>query len=104
MKNWFFKLLICLDYFANVLAPASRPGMTISAHAAMAALDFRPWGIWLSKLLGRLERDHCTQAVLGDINRARDVINELLPYVPVVERRAMVERMRSELEQHGPTA
>jgi hypothetical protein len=86
MIHWLWKLLICLDYFGNILAPASRPGMTISAHAAMAALDGHTWGKWLSALLGRVEKDHCALALVGDADRAVDVLGELWRYLPAGEK------------------
>lgn len=81
MKNWILKVLIAGDYFLNAFAPASPAGMTISSHAAMARADGRTWGRVLANALDRIQKDHCNLSMIGDIGRAKAVVNELEPYV-----------------------
>jgi len=97
MRRWLWKLLICIDYLANAFAPTSRAGMTISAHAGMAAIDGRAWGKIASSLLGRVQPDHCAFALVGDADRAKDVLRELWRYLPEAERTRIAARLGSYL-------
>jgi hypothetical protein len=75
------KVLIALDELGNAFGPASQDGMTISAHAGMAAADGKLWGRILSYLLNVLQKDHCKQAMQHDYERAALVMAELKPYL-----------------------
>lgn len=70
---------LAFDMFWNVLS-GGRVGVTISSRAGVAATQGKKWGILLSWFLDKLEKDHCTLAIQGDIDRAKAVIAELSPY------------------------
>lgn len=71
LKSSLFNVLLGLDLGAGGLGGI--PGITISAHAGMAALDGSRRGRLAATLIDSLtlKRGHCYGAVLGDLARAQ---------------------------------
>jgi hypothetical protein len=84
--KFLIKILIAFDYLCNAFAPASIPGMTISSHAGMAAMDGRLWGKIAAGVLNKIQTDHCALAMQNDSKRSQAVIDELKPYLAQLER------------------
>lgn len=81
MRARILKIAIAFDQFLDALGPASLPGVTISAHACMADIDGRRWGVILSRLLDAVQKGHCEAAMRNDYARAQAVIDEIGPYI-----------------------
>ena len=58
-----------------------RPDITISTECGLAAIDGKLWGKWMCKFLGWLDTNHCPTAIQADIDRAKNVIAYLTPYL-----------------------
>jgi hypothetical protein len=75
-------VLIAADQLLNAIF-RGMPNQTISSRAADARGAGRRWGCVLCGWLDKLDMNHCEKARLGDIRRARHVIDDLsdIPHV-----------------------
>ena len=67
------------DMFWNVMTGGGIDE-TISSRAGVAAIQGKKWGKLLAWCLGKLEANHCTLAIEGDIDRAKALLVALAPY------------------------
>lgn len=78
-QTYIFKCLLYLDILAGSLLWRD-PGMTISTRCGLALREpskhNAPWR-WLGRALNWLQKDHCEQAIQGDILRAQQTVNFL---------------------------
>jgi hypothetical protein len=73
-EGYLHRLLVGLDQFLNVVCDG-RPDETISARAARAAEQGKPWGVELSRALNLFETNHGVKAQAGDLERAMAVMS-----------------------------
>lgn len=69
--SYFLRFWLAFDLFAQALLNRGQVGITISARAETARYHDHKWGCILCKILDWMERDHCHNARLNDMKRAR---------------------------------
>ena len=77
-KTYIGKALLAFDYFVSVLWSRDFD-LTISSQCGLYWKRGNPPLFWsvLHRILNGLQKDHCEQACLGDLARARVAIKEL---------------------------
>jgi Cu2+-containing amine oxidase len=78
MKGYILRWWLALDQFVQAAWPnRGLTGITISARAETARYHDHKWGCYLCKLLDWIERDHCHNARLNDMKRAKAAYESL---------------------------
>jgi hypothetical protein len=101
--GWGQRVLIWFDIFVNIFGLRSRSGITISSRAQTAADQGKGWGIKLTAFLNLFEREHGYGAIIGDINRALDMLEELKDYhdLPLPQDRSEIGFKRPTSDDQG---
>ena len=86
LVNYFIRILIAWDQCWQSLLRFGKTGICISTRAYTAYVHGHRWGIFFNWWLGKLQKDHCWQSLLGDMNRAKEVIVDLSQYMPPEQR------------------
>jgi hypothetical protein len=75
VKNYLLNLLLGLDYFASCLT-GGKPGTTLSGRAGSAYLEGKYRGKIFCPVINFImwNKQHCQNAVHGDVVRAQAVI------------------------------
>lgn len=76
MSYW-LRLGIALDAFIQGIANKGQLGVTISGRAETARYHGHRWGCWTCRVLDWIDKDHCHNARLNDMKRAREAYNAL---------------------------
>jgi hypothetical protein len=76
VKAYLLEVAIGFDMFASTLIPGGLPGETLSGRAGTAQRQGKLRGRIFAPCINLLawNRNHCANAVLGDIARARAII------------------------------
>ncbi len=79
MRAYFLRFWLAFDLFVQACAWWWRgpPGITISSQAETARFHGHRWGVWLCKVLDWMECDHCKNARLNDMRRAKEAYDAL---------------------------
>lgn len=75
MKGYFFSVLLSLDMLASALT-GGIPGETLSGRAGTAQREGRLRGRIFAPIINLImwDRNHCAEAIDGDIRRAKAVV------------------------------
>lgn len=76
MSGYIFDVAIGFDMFASTLIPGGLPGESLSGRAGTAQRQGHLRGLIFAPIINLLawNRNHCKEAIDGDIKRARAVI------------------------------
>lgn len=75
--SYFLRFWLALDLFVQAIANKGQVGVTISARAETARYHGHKWGCVLCKWLDAMDRDHCYNARLNDMKRAKAAYDAL---------------------------
>jgi len=75
MKRWAFNVLLALDLLGSALT-GGMPGETLSGRAGTAQRQGKLRGKIFAPIINAImfDRNHCQEAIQGDIQRAQAVI------------------------------
>lgn len=76
MKAYLIDVWIGFDMFASTLIPGGKPGETLSGRAGTAQRQGHLRGMIFAPCINLLawNRNHCREAIDGDIRRAKAII------------------------------
>ncbi len=77
MRAYILRFWLAVDCFAQALLNRGQLGITISARSETARYHGHKWGCYLCKLLDAIDRDHCHNARLNDMKRAKAAYDAL---------------------------
>ena len=73
-EGWLRRDLVAIDEAGNVVFLRGLPDETISSHASRAAFEGHEWGVVLSDVLDKFQKNHGPQAQAGDLERALNLV------------------------------
>ena len=77
MRAYWLRCWIAIDQCIQAFLNRGIIGVTLSARAETARYHNHKWGCYLCKILDWIDKDHCHNARVNDMRRAKDAYDSL---------------------------